>query len=158
MNMIIQTKRRNPHTRRAEQFIGAIDRAPVSNGLGFTVAKVWKPEEAARFSAEEAQQIAADLNAHHARTGLGEEWVVGWRAPQSVAPKESDPSAMHLIVSSGERLELNLTKQDALKLIEKLSVSVAHSDRTGSAWFADDVTVKANGERATGRITIRVEG
>ena len=63
-----------------------------------------------------------------------------------------------ILTVSGSRLELDLTKAEALQLIERLSRAVAHANRASSAWFADGIVVEAAGNQSAGRITIRVEG
>lgn len=63
-----------------------------------------------------------------------------------------------IITVRNSRLELELTRARALKLIEQLSQSVAQANVSGSAWFADGIVVQnASDEQAAGRITIRVE-
>lgn len=64
---------------------------------------------------------------------------------------------MILTISSG-RLELGMTKTEALQHIAALARSVEQSDKTGGAWFADGLVVEKDGKHTPARITYRVEG
>lgn len=62
------------------------------------------------------------------------------------------------IQAAGARLELSLSEEEALRMIEMLSKGVLKSRIAGSAWFAEGLVVEnRDGEQAAGRITIRVE-
>lgn len=64
---------------------------------------------------------------------------------------------MH-VVTFDSRIELELTQEQALKMIADLSALVGKANQTGEAWVATAATVEKAGvsSPAPGRITLRV--
>lgn len=63
-----------------------------------------------------------------------------------------------IIEVQGKRLAMELTTAQAKELIQKLTASLDHSNKTGSAWFATPTTVTDGTTQVSSRITFRIEG